>query len=320
MAVAGLLSIATASGKIYFDEKFKHPIVTSGIMTALLAFLLIGPILYFAISITTAIQNFDPATLEKMIVVLKELINNLPNEINIYRDEIISYLNSVNYAEISKFTLGILGQTGAKSASFLKDIILILIFFFMFHLYGEKSTEFLIKAMPYKSGTLKRTFKETSSTMSTVLYSLIATAIFEGTLFGVFISFFGYDGFLFGMLYGFASLVPVVGGILMWLPISIYELSIGNSREALIIMLYTVVVISIIADTFVRPIIIEIINKKINKTASHIHSLLIFFSIVAGLSTFGFWGAILGPGITAMFFGATLLLTEEHSVIQKLKR
>lgn len=29
--------------------------------------------------------------------------------------------------------------------------------------------------------------------------------------------------------------------------------------------------------------------------------LVIFFAIIAGLSTFGFWGMILGPAITAFF-------------------
>ncbi|WP_457565002.1 AI-2E family transporter [Caminibacter sp.] len=37
------------------------------------------------------------------------------------------------------------------------------------------------------------------------------------------------------------------------------------------------------------------------ETDLEINSLLIFFSIVAGLSSFGLWGIIIGPAVTALF-------------------
>jgi predicted PurR-regulated permease PerM len=43
------------------------------------------------------------------------------------------------------------------------------------------------------------------------------------------------------------------------------------------------------------------------------NELVIFFSIIAGLSSFGFWGMILGPAITA-FFLTILKLFEEKSL------
>ena len=82
----------------------------------------------------------------------------------------------------------------------------------------------------------------------------------------------------------------------------IYEFSIGESDDAIFIALYSVVVISIIADTFIKPIIIKEINHKLlNENATKMNELVIFFSIIAGLTTFGFWGMILGPAITAFF-------------------
>ncbi|MEJ2373385.1 MAG: AI-2E family transporter, partial [Sulfurimonas sp.] len=144
--------------------------------------------------------------------------------------------------------------------------------------------------------------RELSSVMSVVFYSIITTAMFEGALFGIAISFIGYNGLLFGIMYGFASLVPVVGGIIMWLPFMLYEFSIGNSFNAWFIAIYSIVVISIVADTFVKPIIIKEINLKLlNEDDAKLNELVIFFAIIAGLTTFGFWGMILGPAITAFF-------------------
>jgi predicted PurR-regulated permease PerM len=150
--------------------------------------------------------------------------------------------------------------------------------------------------------------------MSVLFYSILVTAIFEGALFAIIGMVFGYDGLLLGILYGFASLIPVIGGALMWVPICAYELARGNVLEAIIIASYSIIVISIIADTFIKPMIIKYINK-LAKVPTNINELVIFFAIIAGLSTFGFWGMILGPAITALFISILKLyelLKKEH--------
>jgi predicted PurR-regulated permease PerM len=112
----------------------------------------------------------------------------------------------------------------------------------------------------------------------------------------------GYNWLLFGIMYVFASLIPVVGGVLMWLPFALYEFSTGNSSNAIFIALYSVVVISVIADTSIKPFIIKEINLRLlDEDDAKMNELIIFFAIIAGLSTFGFWGMILGPAITAFF-------------------
>jgi predicted PurR-regulated permease PerM len=46
-----------------------------------------------------------------------------------------------------------------------------------------------------------------------------------------------------------------------------------------------------------------------------LNEIVIFFAILAGLATFGFWGMILGPAITS-FFLALLKLVEAKSTVQ----
>ena len=149
--------------------------------------------------------------------------------------------------------------------------------------------------------------------MSVVLYSIIINAFLQGILFGVFISFFEFDGLLLGILYGFASLIPIIGGAIMWLPLAMYKIVTGNINEAIIIALYSIIIISFIADTIIKPIIIKYINTKVVKTPTKINELLIFFSIVAGLSTFGFWGMIIGPAMVTFFISIVHLLKKYNN-------
>jgi predicted PurR-regulated permease PerM len=125
----------------------------------------------------------------------------------------------------------------------------------------------------------------------------------------------GYDGVLYGIMYGFASFIPVIGGAIMWIPFALYEYTQGNESSAIFITLYSIIVISIFADTLVKPLIIKYISTHLLRTKVNMNEIVIFFSIIAGLATFGFWGMILGPAITSFFF-ALLKLIED---VQKSK-
>ena len=94
----------------------------------------------------------------------------------------------------------------------------------------------------------------------------------------------------------------------MWLPLVIYEAITGSITNAIVIAVYSIIVISIFADTFAKPVIIKYINQKVVKTPTKVHEILIFFSIVAGLSTFGFWGMIIGPAMVTFFISIMHLL------------
>jgi predicted PurR-regulated permease PerM len=150
--------------------------------------------------------------------------------------------------------------------------------------------------------------------MEIVFYSIIVTAIFEGVLFGIMMSYFGFNGVFFGVIYGFASLIPIIGGVVVWAPVSLYVWTKIDVQSAIIIASYSIVVISIIADTFIKPMIIEVIKRDFLKSTLQINSILIFFSILAGMSTYGFWGMILGPAITSFLIAITKVYLDYSEV------
>jgi predicted PurR-regulated permease PerM len=187
-------------------------------------------------------------------------------------------------------------------------------------LYGREIIDFLGSITPLRNDDLNELYLEISSVMGVVFYSIFTVAVLEGFLFGLIVSVFGYDGLLLGIMYGFSSLIPLVGGVIMWIPVAGYEAIDGSIANALIILIYSIVVISVISDTFIKPVIISYINKKVVKTPTCINELLIFFSIIAGLATFGFWGMILGPAITAMFIAMLRLYGNLANIEESAKR
>ena len=297
IAIASLMAIAFGKINYMFSKKIKNHYIIALIDTFILAFLIFGPFVYFVIELSKYISTFDPEILKKIILQLQKLLEHLPH---FFSAKMKEYLTPDNINQIYQKILPFLGTLTQKSAFFIKDAFLIVIFFFFATLYGKEILLFLKKIIPMPEHQLKSMFFNTSEVMSVVFYSTILTAILEGTFFGIIVDFYGMDFFFFMVMYAFASMIPVIGGIMMWGPVSLYLYAQGNTTGAIVVALYSIIVISIILDTFIKPLIIAWV-KNFFESEMEINSLLIFFSIVAGLSSFGLWGIILGPAITTMF-------------------
>lgn len=306
--VSVLLAVATSSVTIYLENRFRSRILATSFMTVGLTALFFIPVLYCIFSFANFFNQVDQEVLINNLSDMKDFVQESSKDIVFLNDFLNELTSKIDVSETVQNILSVGAYLGKNSAKFMMDIVMILIFFFFFTLYSSQIAIFIKELLPIKKEDSIILFYESSNVMTVVLYSILITAVFEGFLFGFFLTFFGYDGLLFGVLYGFASLIPVIGGVIMWLPIVIYEASTNSLANAVIIAVYSILVISIIADTFVKPMIIKYINQKVVKTPTSVNELLIFFSIVAGLSTFGFWGMIIGPAMVTFFISIMHLL------------
>ena len=302
ITIASLLAISTSNIQDYFEEIFKSKLLAAFTSSFLLAVLFFAPLGYFLATLTISLNSIEPQFFQAFEVHVKKFIETPPEYLLFIKPYISDGLQDININSLTSNVLSITGKVGAFSAGFLKNALLVVVFYFFAQYNGSAIVSFLKRVVQMSVSETTVLAKELSSVMSVVFYSIIINAMFQGVLFGVAISFMGYNGLLFGIMYGFASLIPVVGGLLMWLPFTIYEASIGNTSNAVFIAIYSVVMLSIIADTFIKPLIIKEINTRLLKADdARMNEMVIFFSIIAGLATFGFWGMILGPAITAFF-------------------
>jgi len=301
ISVALLLSMATTNFTRNITKYVKSKKIATAIMTVIMITLILAPIAYIA---TTGIQyatQLDINSINTILEKTKELLKNIPYIGKLAKE----YLTIEQVLPLIQESSIYIGKLGSKGLSFLKDSFLVVLFYSFVVYYQEEITKFLrtIISTSRREGMLM--LEEVSSTMEIVFFSIIVTAILEGLLFGVFVSFYGFNGLLLGFLYGFSSLIPVIGGVIVWLPVSMLAWSNLGSSAAITIALYSLIVISFIADTLIKPLIIKIIKEKFLKSTTKIDELLIFFSIVAGMGSYGFWGMILGPAITTFLIATT---------------
>jgi len=106
-------------------------------------------------------------------------------------------------------------------------------------------------------------------------------------------TFFGlhFPAFFAAVGTAFLTLIPFGGGWLIWLPLSIYLFATGNYLAGALLFIWGAGVIST-SDNIVRTIVM--------KRGAQVHPIFVLFSVLGGISLFGFWGVVLGPLVVAI--------------------
>ena len=301
VTVAILLTMATFNLSNKLVMKTKSAKISSSISTLLLSLLLFAPIVYLGTIGVGYISQLDNAGIKDTIHTVKTAIEQVP----IFRELSQKYLSDANITHYINESTHYITVASSAGLGFMKDMFFVVVFYFFINYYGDTFFDTILTLLPISPRKGAQMMQEISATMEVVFYSVIVTAILEGFLFGAIVSYFGFNGLFFGVVYGFASLIPIVGGIIVWAPVSLYAWTKIDSQTAIVIASYSVLMISIVADTFLKPMIIKVIQEDFLKSTIQINSIVIFFSILAGMSTHGFWGMILGPAITSFLIAIT---------------
>lgn len=267
----------------------------------LLCALFFVPFIYAVIEIAKNAASFDMARLNDALSYVQGLDIRLPGPFEKFNTQFRSFLANLDVAGVAKQIISYLSVVGKSSAKFIVDMVLIIVFCFFAYLYGESFKRFFKKILPVEPAQIDYIFSETANTMSVVFYSTIFNAVLQGFLFSIIAGIFGFDALLMGVLFAFCSLIPAVGGALIYVPTALYVLAGGSTSGAIVIMAYCVILISTLADSFIKPLVIKFINSRLVENPANINEMLIFFSMLSGISTFGFWGVILGPAILTLF-------------------
>ncbi len=301
LGVAMLLTMATFNLTKKLVDYTNSAHISAAISTTLLTLLLFAPIIYLATIGVSYISQIDNVGIKDTIHTIKTFVEGIP----FLKDLSIKYLSDDKITFYLEESTTYATFAGGAGLGFMKNMFFVVVFYFFINYYGNRFFDIILDLLPVSPAKGARMMQEVSATMEVVFYSIIVTAIFEGFLFGLIMSVFGFNGLFFGMIYGFASLIPIIGGIIVWAPVSLYVWTKIDSHTAIIIASYSVIMISVIADTIIKPMIIKVIKEDFLKSTIKINSIVIFFSILAGMSTYGFWGMIVGPAITSFLIAIT---------------
>ncbi|MDD2782384.1 AI-2E family transporter [Sulfuricurvum sp.] len=276
-------------------------VVSAGIVTLGLSLILFTPIALFLYHLLTQPAS-TVTTLKSLGSQIDTLSSQLPPFLSWLKepfDQLIE-MGKLHKDDIITAIAGWLGSGLKTFASMLGEMAMIVIFFFFLSWYGRSIILFLLPIIPLSRSIKRDFFTDILTTTAVVFYTLGGVMIAQGLAFGIFIAFFeGYNPFLLGFMTAISAVIPVVGTALVWVPVALNEYFRGNVVNAVIIIIYSWAMMAFFIDNILKLVILNFVNRTLSDGKNRMNEFLIFFSIVGGLATFGFWGFIFGPAIVA---------------------
>ncbi|MDO9055143.1 MAG: AI-2E family transporter [Sulfuricurvum sp.] len=290
-------------------------VISAGIVTLGLSLILFVPIAMFLYYLFDQPANVV-GTLRALSDQIDTITDYLPTFLGWMKEPLdnLILLGKAHKDEIIATLAAWLGNGLQTFMVMLAEMAMIVVFFFFLSWYGRSMMLFILPIIPL-SRTIKRAFfSDMMTTTAVVFYSLGGVMLAQGLAFGIFIAFFeGYNPFLLGFMTAISAVIPVVGTALIWVPVALHEYFEGNIMNALIISLYSWAMMAFFIDNIVKLLILNFVNRKLSDGKNRMNEFMIFFAIVGGLATFGFWGFIFGPAIVAFTLTTLRMLRKTSS-------
>ncbi len=243
------------------------------------------------------IQHFD-LNIEPFIDFIKQYIALIREKTGYNLLNVDNLTTATSY--FTKFIHILIGQV---SNIIVNSIVLVFLLYFML-ISGRNMEGFIYGLLPFNDKNKANVIDEIKRMVLSNAIGIPLLAIIQGG-----IALLGYwifnvpSALLFGFMTCFATIIPLVGTGLVWVPLCIYFMLSGNWFSAIGLFLYSLIIL-----TNVDNVIRLIIQKQMADT----HPLITVFGVILGLPLFGFWGVIFGPLLLSMFFLLIQIFKKEY--------
>jgi predicted PurR-regulated permease PerM len=299
--VLGALTLYIVSRATYFNLIFKHK-WKKGIaaFVFILGYLSIISLLVFvSVSLISPKVNEIIKNQDKLISTLETAAKTITEKTG---TEILSSENIKNAAQkVSSFVPSLLTGTATTLAN-------IFIMFFMLYFLlvnGRDLEKRLNKLIPLKPHNINILATETKMMIKANALGIPIICLVQGVVAALGYLIFGMDDWaMWGFLTGVFAFFPLVGTMIIWVPLTVFLYAQGHTGGAIGLGLYSLLVTGNI-DYIAR---ISVMKKM-----GDVHPLITVLGVIVGLNIFGFVGLVFGPLLISYFLILVKIYVNEFS-------
>jgi predicted PurR-regulated permease PerM len=239
------------------------------------------------------------------IIMVSPKINSLLNN----QQEVIQGLQIFSDKMESSFGIKLFTDEGTQSiaskiSSFLPVLLnntanvatnLIMIFFLLYYLLvnGTAIEKYLHKMIPLKAENVNKLASETTLMIRANALGIPIICIVQGIFAAIGYLIFGVkDWGMWGFVTGVFAFFPLVGTMIIWIPLVIFLFSTGHHLTASWLAIYSIVITGNV-DYITR--------LGLLKKMGNVHPMITVLDVIVGLKLFGFMGLIFGPLLVSYF-------------------
>jgi len=221
--------------------------------------------------------------------------------VGIQQDKITEWLSSAAVT-VSRFLASRALSIGQNTLSIIVQFFLMIYLVFFFLRDGVALLERLVKVIPLGDQRERKLFRKFAEVSRATLKGTIVVAIIQGTLGGLSLALVGIEGAVFwGVVMAVLSVLPAVGGSLVWLPTALWLFAMGSTGKAAVLVVLGVLIGFV--DNLLRPILVGRDTKM--------PDYLILLSTLGGITAFGLSGFVIGPIIAALCMAGWDMFAED---------
>ncbi|MBE8189740.1 MAG: AI-2E family transporter [Candidatus Thioglobus sp.] len=302
--LALLIAIASFSQYQKLQQKLSET-ASALLMTLLITLILILPLGYILLLSGLEISNmisqinsdFDLQNSQK---ILTQTIISLPLPDGVKASLQAAFNNNLASILISikDFSIGLLKSIILLSSNFILFLIITILALYYFYIDGKTLLKRLKNLSPLEPQHSDILLNQFSNLSISLVGSVFIIALLQGVVFSIGVAITGLPVLYFAIAMALASFIPVLGGLIIWLPLSLYLGAQGQIFEALIIVFFGGILVGVIIDNFIRPMIIQKLSGGHSNALNH--TFITVLSTLAGVIQFGALGLFIGPIIAAM--------------------
>lgn len=240
-------------------------------------------------SITPVVERFinEPTYLDQQLGRLPGIEYLEP-----YRDTIVTRAGDVVNA-IGGFLIGSLSTTTRGTVTFLFHFFILLYTMFFLLVDGPGMLMRVLSYLPLTAADGQQLKDRFVSVTRATLKGTVVIGIIQGAMSGAAFWMVGIpDAVFWTVVMVVLSILPVIGGALVWVPAAIILAASGQVAQAVFLVLFCSLIVGSV-DNVLRPRLVGRDTKM--------HDLMILFSTLGGLIAFGPVGFIVGPILAGLF-------------------
>ena len=216
---------------------------------------------------------------------------------------------------VNQASANVAGFIGARVGGLLADLAV-----FVFHVFVTLFALYFLlrdtgaimrairRALPFDEPRRERMIRQTADLVYASVTSGLVIAVIQGFLGGLLFAGLGLNAPVFwGVVMGFFALLPFFGTWVVWLPTAIWLASTGHMTKALTLAAIGAAVVGSV-DNVLRPALLA--------GRGRMNGLLMFVSLLGGVSVFGLLGLILGPLVVALASGLLEAYAGEPEIME----
>lgn len=204
--------------------------------------------------------------------------------------------------KLSLFVVSMLNST----LIIVMNLLLMFFLFYYFLMIGKEMEMTFKKLLPLQQKNIQLLTSDTKNMVKANALGIPLICIVQGIF-----SSAGYyfckvdDWVLWAFLTALFAFFPVLGTMVIWIPLVLYMYTVGNSYNATALGLYSLLITGNV-DYVARLIFM--------KKMGDVHPLITLIGVIAGLNLFGFMGLIFGPLLISYFIVLIKIYFSEFSI------